>query len=88
MKFEIKEEIIDKIVDGVECEETTVYRVFEDGTKEVACTFCKPKETEPVTPQPTQLDRIEYAINKTQSEIAQEAIDNYTLELIEGGVIA
>ena len=63
MKFEIKEEIIDKIVDGVEYEETTVYKVFEDGTKEVACTFCKPKETEPVEPEPSQLDRMEEKID-------------------------
>lgn len=46
MNFEIKEEIIDKTVDGAEGEETTVYKVFEDGTKEFACSFWKPKETE------------------------------------------
>lgn len=39
-------------------------------------------EPEP-EPEPTQLDRIETAINLSQQEI----IDNYTLELIEGGVI-
>lgn len=38
---------------------------------------------EPIEPEPTQLDRIETAINLSQQEI----IDNYTLELIEGGVI-
>ena len=39
-------------------------------------------EPEP-EPEPTQLDRIEEAINKSQQDI----IDEYTLELIEGGVI-
>lgn len=33
--------------------------------------------------EPTQLDRIEEAVNKSQQDI----IDEYTLELIEGGVI-
>lgn len=42
----------------------------------------------PVEPEPTQLDRIESLVAKSQEEIAQEARDAYTLELIEGGVIA
>lgn len=45
-------------------------------------------EVEPAEPEPTQLDRIESMIAKSQEEIAQEARDAYTLELIEGGVIA
>lgn len=92
MNYEIKEETVDKIVDGAEGEETTVYRVYEDGTKEFACSFWKPKETEvvepePTEPEPTQLDRIESMVAKSQEEIAQEARDAYTLELIEGGII-
>ena len=43
---------------------------------------------EPIVSQPTQLDRIESMVAKSQEEIAQEARDAYTLELIEGGVIA
>nr|DAU66766.1 MAG TPA: hypothetical protein [Caudoviricetes sp.] len=34
-------------------------------------------------PELTQLDRIETAVNKSQQDI----IDEYTLELIEGGII-
>jgi hypothetical protein len=34
-------------------------------------------------PEPTQLDRIEEAINKSKQEI----IDEYTLALIEGGIL-
>ena len=45
-------------------------------------------EPEEIVPQPTQLDRIEEMVSKSQAEIAQEARDAYTLELIEGGVIA
>lgn len=41
-----------------------------------------------VLEEPTQLDRIESMVAKSQEEIAQEARDAYTLELIEGGVIA
>ena len=45
-------------------------------------------ESESVEPEPTQLDRIESMVAKSQEQIAQEARDAYTLELIEGGVIA
>ena len=45
-------------------------------------------DVEPTVPEPTQLDRIESMVAKSQEEIAQEARDAYTLELIEGGVIA
>lgn len=38
-------------------------------------------------PAPTQLDRIESAVNAKNEEIAQAAIDNYTLELMEGGLL-
>ena len=46
-----------------------------------------PEPVEPVEPEPTQLDRIESLVAKSQEQIAQEARDAYTLELIEGGVI-
>lgn len=38
-------------------------------------------------PAPTQLDRIEESILKSQEEIALEAIDTFTLELMEEGVL-
>ena len=48
----------------------------------------KPPETEPQpAPTPTQLDRIEAAVTAKNEEIAQTAIDNYTLELMEGGIL-
>ena len=47
-----------------------------------------PSEPEPTPePQPTQLDRIEVAAAARNEEIAQTAIDNYTLELMEGGLL-
>ena len=51
-------------VDGVVYIEKTTYRVFSDGSKVFACSARCPKPTdEPVTPEPTQLDRIEAAVN-------------------------
>ena len=35
----------------------------------------------------TQLDRIEEAVNQKNSDIAAAAIDAYTLELMEGGLL-
>lgn len=57
--------------------------------KESVVKYPKPSEVtpEPVEPEPTQLDRIESMVAKSQEEIAQEARDEYTLELIENGVI-
>jgi hypothetical protein len=75
MKFEIKEETIDKIVDGVEGKETTVYRVYEDGTEEVACSFWKPEETGPVEPEISQLDRIEEQVTAIASGTTAENTD-------------
>jgi hypothetical protein len=46
-----------------------------------------PEPVEPVTPQPTQLDRIETFMLKSQEQITQEARDAYTLELINSGII-
>lgn len=58
--------------------------------KESVVKYPKPSEVEPepVIPEPSQLDRIESMVAKSQEQIAQEARDAYTLELIEGGVIA
>lgn len=50
----------------------------------------EPVEIEPVeppTPEPTQLDRIEEKLNQSQAEIANAAIDAYTMELMESGVL-
>lgn len=53
--MKIENEVIEKIIDGVEYIEEITYRVYDDGTKEVACTFRKPKETgEPAEPEPTE----------------------------------
>lgn len=53
--------------DGVPYIEETVYRVFNDGTKEVGCTACYPKPSdEPVEPELTQLDRIEAKIQTNE----------------------
>ena len=42
---------------------------------------------EEVAAEPSQLDRIEAALNVSKEETEQQAIDAYTLELIESGVL-
>lgn len=42
---------------------------------------------EEITVESSQLDRIEAALNTSKQEIEQQAIDAYTLELIESGVL-
>lgn len=42
---------------------------------------------DPPEPEPTQLDRIEAAANMKNADIAQAAIDEYTLELVKEGVL-
>ena len=37
--------------------------------------------------EPSQLDRIEEQLNKNYAQAQQEAVDAYTLELMEGGII-
>lgn len=44
-------------------------------------------EPEPADSEPTQLDRIEAAVSQSNAEIANAAVDAYTLELIESGVL-
>lgn len=71
--------------------------VIEDGVTYIINTYsngtvvktAKPSEVEPeeVIPEPTQLDRIEEAVNKSHEEIKNEAIDEYTSMLMEEGVI-
>ena len=38
-------------------------------------------------PEPTQLDRIENRLNLSYTEAQNQAVDAYTKELIEGGII-
>lgn len=83
--MKIEKETIEKIVDGVECIEEITYRVYEDGTKEVACTFCSPKETEePVTPETTEEELAQAEMLLMQSEILanQNAQDEVLAEIL------
>ena len=41
----------------------------------------------PKEPEPTQMDRIEMAVLKKNDDIAAAAIDEYTLQLMEGGIL-
>ena len=71
MLFTTKTECTERIIDGVVWVEEITYKVYEDGTEEVACTFCKQKVTEEVIPEPTQLDRIENTLALLTEDTAE-----------------
>ena len=81
---------VGNLVTSVECsDEATRDWAYNPETGEVfEPVYVEPEPEAAIMPEPTQLDRIESMIAKSQEEIAQEARDAYTLELIEGGVIA
>ena len=55
-EIEIKE-------NGIIYIEETTYRVYNDGSKTIACSSRYPKSVdEPIVPEPTQLDRIESGV--------------------------
>ena len=72
-----------KIVDNVIYENGYTIITYTDGTVEKRLSVCVENPIIEEPSEPTQLDRIEEAINKSQQDI----IDEYTLELIEGGII-
>ena len=77
---------------GVKMKRDYYGNMLENGEHEIT-TIVETENVDIVEPDvaqklPTQLDRIEEMVSKTHAEIAQEARDAYTLELIEGGVIA
>ena len=59
--------------------ENARYNLFEF----IGISFEKPEKEKELT----QLDRIEAAANMKNSDIAQAAIDEYTLELVKEGVL-
>ena len=79
-KKEITEDGVVYIVETYKSDKTGKYSVVK---------YPKPSDVaeEPVMPEPTQLDRIEGMLSKSQEEIKNEAIDEYTSMLMEEGVI-
>lgn len=74
-------------VTAVPCDDTvTIGMVYDPETGEFSEYIPPEPEPEPI-PEPTQLDRIEAAVNASNEQIAKTAIDAYTLELLEGGLI-
>lgn len=71
-------------VTAVPCDDTvTLGMVYDPETGSFSEYI--PPEPEPIIP--TQLDRIEAAVTASNKAIAQSAIDAYTLELMEGGIL-
>lgn len=82
------------LIETKEIEENGVVYIVEiyqsDKTgRESVVKYPKPSDipVEPEAPEPSQLDRIEEAVNKSHEEIKNEAIDEYTSMLMEEGVI-
>lgn len=74
-------------VTAVPCDDTvTLGMVYDPETGEFSEYIPPEPEPEPI-PEPTQLDRIEAAVTANNEQIAKDAIDAYTLELLEGGLI-
>ena len=84
VKFEDEKTEIEE--NGVVFIVETKYRVFDDGTREIACSakYAKPLET---APQPTQLDRMEAALQKNYAQAQQDGADAITQELLERGIL-
>lgn len=84
LEFEYEKKEINE--DGVVYIVETKYRVFDDGTREIACSakYAKPLET---APQPTQLDRMEAALQKNYAQAQQDGADAITQELLERGIL-
>ncbi len=84
VKFEDEKTEIEE--NGVVFIEEKTYRVFDDGTREIACSakYAKPLET---APQPTQLDRMEAALQKNYAQAQQDGADAITQELLERGIL-
>lgn len=60
---------------------------YDNGAIEKYITGSKTdNEPEPIEPQPTNAD-ILAALQKSQEELQQEAIDSYTMELMEQGIL-
>lgn len=84
LEFEYEKKEINE--DGVVYIVETKYRVFDDGTREIACSakYAKPLEA---APQPTQLDRMEAALQKNYAQARQDGADAITQELLERGIL-
>ena len=71
------------IVTAVECDNNiTVDDIYHPETGK-----CEHIEITIPEPEPTQLDRIEEKINLNYEQAQQSAVDAYTMELMEGGIL-
>lgn len=75
-----------KIIRTKEIDGYTI-NTYDNGVIEKYITGSKTdNEPEPTTPQPTNAD-ILAALQRSQEELKQEAIDSYTMELMEQGIL-
>lgn len=74
-------------VTAIPCDDTVTLGMMYDPETGEFSEYIPPEHEPQPEPIPTQLDRIEAAVNAKNEEIAQAATDNYTLELMEGGLL-
>lgn len=74
-------------ITAIPCDDTVKLGMIYDSETGEFSEYMPPEPEPQPEPAPTQLDRIEAAVTAKNEEIAQNAIDNYTLELMEGGIL-
>ena len=72
---------------GIEMKKEYYGYYDENGNEVVTATVDELRFIEPVELEPTQLDRIEEALNRSQQEMIDREIDQYTLDLINNGLL-
>ena len=72
---------------GIEMKKEYYGYYDENGNEVVTATVDELRFIEPVELEPTQLDRIEEALNRSQQEMIDREIDKYTLDLINNGLL-
>lgn len=65
----------------LECGEEVVRGMMYDEASKIFFDYI------PSADEPTQLDRIEERLNLSYTEAQEQAVDDYTKELLEGGII-
>lgn len=80
LKYEDEQVEVD--VDGVIYIEDTTYRVFTDGTREVACSAKYPKPSDEPTPEPepTEIEVLQDEVTALQLALVEQYEENLALQ--------
>ena len=78
LKYEDEQVVFD--VDGVIYVESTTYRVFTDGTREVACSAKYPKSSDEPTPEQTEIEVLQNEVTALQLALVEQYETNLALQ--------